>query len=146
MKTNTTSANQTTKLLEATYTESERLIDFLAKVGKPKKRDPGKKTFSLHYLNSLFKEGWETLPKGGHNKFKHLASDVVIEYKAHEDPVDPGAAVSIAQQVQLHINRFYYSILGFSPRHRKKDPQLTIRPQLNFKEIAQKFDEKRQQW
>ena len=75
---------------------------------------------------------WQELSKKtGHSKLRHVITKVVIEFVVHEAMMDPGAMVTCANQIQMHVNRLGNFVFGF-----KKD-NWKIRP--NISKIAKKF-------
>ena len=114
--------NQATiELLKSTYANVENLVKFLARYRGPKNDNSGKKHIPKQLLESLFDRSWSESSTGnGHKKFIHRITNIVVEYSNHQDPVDKGAVVTIAGQIQDHINIFYSETLGYSVRSKAK--------------------------
>lgn len=98
----------------------------------------GKYNMSLSRVQGLFDSTWKNIPtSSGHIKKQHRFTRAVVVYKSHgNDPVDPGAIVTIREIVQDHINCFYERFLGYPTRlKRKKVP--------DFSKIATRLNQKR---
>lgn len=121
----------TPDLLSASIKNCEKLIKFLAAYRTPQNDNSGKYNIPLQKIVRLFDDTWEYLKgSSGHTKLRHKVTQVIVEYKAHDnDPVDPGAVVDLANVIQGHINTFYKDYLGCLTRFRYTTP-------LNLQQIA----------
>ena len=130
------------ELLAFTYGESEKFIEFLKIYKGPNNDKSGKYSMGLDTINNLFKNSsWVNQnKKGGHTKFEHPITKIVVEYSAHKNPVDPGAVETIAEQVQLHINKFFVDCFGKSPRCREGTNNKNRMSRPDFVEVAAKIN------
>jgi hypothetical protein len=103
--------------LEAAHRNCNILIEFLID-----SNGLGKYNMSLSRVQGLFDSTWRNIPtSSGHMKKQHKITGAVVVYKNHDnDPVDPGAIVTIRGIVQDHINRFYEQFLGYSTRVKRQ--------------------------
>lgn len=103
-----------TLLLEESYHNLGGLIDFMHAIRTDKNDFSGKKNCGLKTIAGLFsKSVWEHVSgAGGHIVVKHKLTHIVINYSNHKDPIDAGAAVTIAETVQKHINALAKDFLG----------------------------------
>ena len=103
--------------LEQCYLEAKPLIKFITDVRGVKGkndlncRNLGKKNVQLKEIQKLFEKKtlWEDIASRtgtGHRKWHHLVSNFVIEYSNHQDPVDPGAIMTLVEKIQEHLNFF----------------------------------------
>jgi hypothetical protein len=69
---------------------------------------------------------WEVISGGptGHKKIRHILTRTVIEYVAHEHMMDPGAMVSVAKQIQRHVNRLGNVVFGYKLSNWAKSPNM----------------------
>ncbi|KAF3362699.1 hypothetical protein PHSC3_000686 [Chlamydiales bacterium STE3] len=124
------SAPITSQKFSDTYKEAEKLINFLSNFRTNKN---AKYSTKLNTVHNLFGDTWDNRKvKSGHMKLEHSITRVVIEYSAHENPVDPGAVTTIAEQIQTHLNIFFNQFLDCSPRSRNS---ISL---PNFEKIARK--------
>jgi hypothetical protein len=128
-------------LLGNTYNEAEKLCAFMADYRGPKNNKAGKFSTNLNTINNLFDNStWELLKaSNGHRKFKHPVTKIIVEYSAHQDPLDPGAAETVSEQIQLHINQFYYKELGFGRRSKQAVEHKNKKTKPNFKQLSNKI-------
>jgi hypothetical protein len=106
------------ELIEIARIDSEKLINFLSRIGSLKENYPGRSSIHLEQVNALFGQDWTSASNGGDNRFINRVTDITIEYSNNQDPLDPDAVVIIAKRIQKHINFLYSNILGYSPRIR----------------------------
>lgn len=123
--------------LELSYKNCNKLADFLTQFRGPKNDNSGKYGVPLKTIQHLFNETWIDIPTtSGHIKLQHSITKVIVNYKNHDnDPVDPGAVITLANAVQEHINIFYRDYLGCSTRDKN-----TIKP--DFRAIAKRLNDK----
>ena len=119
-----------TKILEDSYHNASGLIDFMKIVRTDKNDFSGKYNCRLKVVSGLFsKSVWSHVSgPGGHIVVKHKLTHVVVNFSNHEDPVDAGAMLDIAERVQSHLNILANEIFGFKKGAWKKVP--------NFEAIA----------
>jgi len=116
------------ELLRASYQDAIRkngLIDFTIKIRGPKNDFSGKYQIKQYDLDTLFsKIVWHDEEKtGGHKKFIHKITNIVIEHKNHgKNTVDPGAALTIYDQVQKHLNILCNDIFDYKENNWKTEP------------------------
>lgn len=115
-----------TSFLMASYKEAvQHLIPFTAKVRTPKNDLSGKYSVSGKELDSLFSSIlWASKDASGHRKLKNRITGVVIEYKNHDKKggIDPGAILTILNQVQTHLNILCNDVFCYTKRHWKTVP------------------------
>lgn len=77
-----------------------------------------------HQLTNLFsKKTWiDTHKKGGHRKLVNSITGITIEYSAHQNPIEPGAATSIYKAIQEHLNILCNQIFCYKNRNWKDTP------------------------
>jgi hypothetical protein len=104
------------------------LIDFARKVRGEKNDFSGKHSVSTTDLTNLFSEKvWVSEHKGGHRKLKNLLTGMVIDYANHgnDGGIDPGAALSIFRQVQVHLDFLCKNVFAYKTNHHwKEEPDL----------------------
>jgi hypothetical protein len=113
------------ELIEIARIDSEKLINFLSRIGSPNENYPGRSSIDLEQVNALFGQDWTSDSNGGDNRFINRVTDITIEYSNNQDPLDPDAVVIIAKRIQEHVNFLYYNILGYSPRIRHQGKKIT---------------------
>ena len=115
--------------LQDCYTDATRkdgLIAFTQKIRTPKNDLSGKYSVKQKDLDKLFSENvWVDLKKvGGHRKLQNKVTGVIIEYAAHGNKggIDPGAALTILDAVQNHLNILGNDVFKYEKCNWKKEP------------------------
>lgn len=104
------------KELQKSYKEAFRLIDFTEAVRGQKNENQGKYSIKLQDLSKLFKD-WVERPDGGHKKVQHRLTHVTVKYSNHGNgDLDPGAAETILDAVQTHLNLLHNEIFKYPHR------------------------------
>jgi len=107
-------------------TQRNGLIEFTKKVWGPDKDQKGKYSIKQQDLDNLFSDSvWKIEKKpGGHRKLSHKVTNIVVEYKAHDNRnnMDPGAVIKILDQVQKHLNILCDDIFAYSSENWKDEP------------------------
>ena len=115
------------EFLKNAYTDVVRkqgLIDFTAEIRTEKKDFSGKYSVKQARLDNLFSgSAWkEITTKSGHRKLTNEITHVVVEYGNHEKDIDPGAAKSVFDAVQEHINMLFKIIYPGKVQSWKVEP------------------------
>lgn len=116
---------QQTDLLKDSYLDATRkdgLIDFTIQV------HTGKYSVKQADLDNLFtKTVWiDQKVKGGHRKLENAVTKIVVEYSNHAKDIDPGAAETILNQVQEHLNILCNEIFRYEKDNWKVDPDYGV--------------------
>jgi hypothetical protein len=123
-------SNTIVEFLVGSYQEAvKHLIPFTAKVRTPNNDLSGKYSVSSKELDRLFSEAlWASKPAGGHRKLINRLTRVVVEYKNHDTKggVDPGAVLTILDQVQKHLNILCNHVFCYSKKHWKTEPDYKV--------------------
>lgn len=119
------------KLLQESYHDATRkggLIDFTKKIRTEKNDSSGKFSVKESELSRLFsKPVWDELStKSGHRKIKNKITDVVVEYANHNKDIDPGAAQTIFEAVQNHLNILNNDIFSYKSNNWKTNPDYQV--------------------
>ena len=103
-------------------TDSPGLIEFVQKLRKSEEKYKTKKG-DVYALFSRLPLWEKQTTKNGHVKFKHKITKICIGYSNHGDTeLDPGAAVTIREAVQKHLNIFNNQIFGWKTQNWKSEP------------------------
>lgn len=127
------------KLLQIAISETPGLIGFTKKM----RNESGKYSLKQDNLKNIFDtELWkEHKTKNGHRKLTNRVTKVVVEYGSHNKDIDPGAADTILDQVQKHINLLYNETLVFPQLYKHEGGYLKKRTP-DIKASARKLIEK----
>ena len=136
------SLSSTIDLIDRTHTEAHKkdgLIDFTQLVWGPKKDMYGKYSVKHGDLSKMFSAGlWiEHETKSGHRKLTNKLTQVVVEYSKHDD-IGPGAAISILNSVQKHLNRLFDDIIVY-PKLYKYEGGYLKNPDPDFEQSAKRY-------
>lgn len=115
------------ELLQESYQNATRkggLIEFTQEIRTDKNNFFGKYSVTFNRIGKLFTENvWSEVATGsGHRKFENQVTHIMIEYKNHGEGVDPGAAQSIFEQVQTHLNILNDEIFHYVVYNWKTEP------------------------
>ncbi len=113
------------QILEIAYHEAVRANGLIALVTNL--RDPAQKyNTSKESVYNVFKGCplWdEQETKSGHVAFKHRITGIIVGYQNHgNSKMDPGGAVALRDQVQIHLNILANNIFGYTVNHWKEEP------------------------
>ena len=103
-------------LIQQSYDEVQRnLVDFTNDIRTDNNDMPGKYSLRVRDLDKIFDASlWEDRTrKTGHRILKNRVTHIVINYSHHESDVDPGAAITILESVQEHINILHDQIFKY---------------------------------
>ncbi len=122
-----TSSKITEELLAACYLDATRkggLIEFTRDVRGEDGKESGKYSIKQTDLDTLFsKSVWNEQKTGsGHRKLKHIITGIVIEYADHKKEIDSGAAKTILEQVQKHLNILCNEVFCYTTGNWKEEP------------------------
>lgn len=114
-------------ILKDSYEEAtgrNGLIEFTKEIRGENNNLSGKYSLKTNRVNRMFSlYGWEeSRHASGHRKLIHKITKVVIEYSNHQQQVDPGAAESILNSVQHHLNILCNDIFKYQSNNWKKEP------------------------
>lgn len=88
--------------------------------------DKGQKKYALklHDINALFNSKvWEDkAKKGGHKKFEHKLTHIVVEFPNHGS-LKTSVVVSVLYNIQEHINILFNNYFAFSKKKDWKSPK-----------------------
>jgi hypothetical protein len=107
--------------------KKDGFIDFFFNFSSKKEN-----TKTSNFQSMFSKYLWEELSKKtGHSKIRHILTKVIVEYVVHEPMIDPGAMVTLGNQIQMHVNRLGNYIFGYRACNWKASPNITL--------VAKKF-------
>ncbi len=114
-------------ILKECYVEATKkkgLIDFTKEIRTENNDLSGKYSLKQARLAKLFSSAvWiDASKKGGHRKVSNVVTGVVIEYADHQKDIDPGAAQTIFERVQTHLNILCNDIFGYKKYNWKFPP------------------------
>lgn len=112
------------QLQECYKNATNSLIGYTEDVRTEENDNSGKYSIKTSQVNKLFASPvWEEKKAAsGHRKFKNAVTKIVVEYAAHQKDIDPGAAETILDQVQEHLNILNNVIFDYKTRNFKKEP------------------------
>ena len=105
-------------------TSKNGLIDYTIEIRGPKNDNSGKYSEKTSRVNRLFQSAiWkEKKAASGHKKFENMITKIIVEYAAHQNMMDPGAAETILNQVQEHLNILNNVIFAYTTENFKEEP------------------------
>lgn len=111
-------------LLRESFQDAHSLIEFTKQIRGEKNDMSGKYSLKQSELTNLFSKAvWKDLSKrGGHRKLQNRVTGIVVEYADHSKQIDPGAAISVLNAVQKHLNILCNKIFAYTNRNWKTVP------------------------